>query len=216
MDKVACIYRISHKLDYDNNNVYIGSTTNLHRRKIQHKSTCISENDKAYHYKLYEYIRENGGWENFQFIILRVCEDANKKELIKLEQSFIDVYEPTLNTKSASHTKDEWYKKNKERIKIQRADYRIENREEIIKKKKEYYEKNKEEILKKQKGYQQEHKEECNRRSREYREIHKEELNKKYARVIECECGKNTTVGHLSRHRKSKRHQEYLKFNEEK
>ena len=171
MDKVSCIYRISHKLDFENNNVYIGSTSNLNTRKRLHKSSCINENDRSYHLKLYEYIRKNDGLDNFEFTILRVCNDTDKKERLKLEQSFIDVYQPTLNTNSASQTPDE------------------------------YYEKNKEEILKKQKGY---------------REEHKEEISKRRGEVIECECGKNITRSNISTHRKTKHHQEYLKFNEEK
>ena len=154
MDKVSCIYRISHKLDYENENVYIGSTVDLYKRKREHKHSCINEKSKNYKFKLYQYIRENGGWDNFQFTILRVCNDADKKVLIKLEQSFIDVYEPTLNTNSASQTKYEWY------------------------------------------------------------EIHKERINKQKREVIECECGKFSVRASIARHRKTKHHQEYLKFNE--
>ena len=216
MDKVSCIYRISHKLDYDNENVYIGSTTDLHKRKQKHKHSCISETSISYNFKLYQYIRANGGWDNFQFTILRVCNDADKMERLKLEQSFIDVYEPTLNTNSASQTKDEWYEKNKEKMKIKGVEYRIENREEILKKKKEYHQEHKEEDNKRAREYYQKNKEERIKKSSQYQKEHREEINKKKARVIECECGKNTTQGHISRHQKSKHHQEYLKFNEEK
>ena len=154
MDKVVCIYRISHKLDYENENVYIGSTRDFHHRKICHKYSCINEKCKKFNYKLYEYIRANGGWDYFEFTILRVCNDDDKTERLKLEQSFIDVYEPTLNINSASRTKKEYHQKNKE------------------------------------------------------------ELNKQKREVIECECGINSTRTSIARHRKTKHHQEYLKFNE--
>jgi hypothetical protein len=186
MDKVVCIYRISHKLDYENENVYIGSTVDLHKRKICHKSTCITETNKSYHSKPYEYIRENGGFENFQFTILRVCNDADKTELFKLEQSFIDVYEPTLNTRSASQTKDEWREKNKEKIQNQK------------------------------KVWQQEHKQEIKQKKEVYYQEHREEINKQRNQVIVCECGINSTRRNISTHRKTKHHQEYLKFNKEK
>ena len=186
MDKVSCIYRISHKLDYDNENVYIGSTTNFHHRKVCHKHSCINEKTKKFNYKLYEYIRENGGFDNFQFTILRVCNDTDKKELFKLEQSFIDVYEPTLNARSASQTRNEWREKNKEKIQTQN---------------KVWCEKNKEEIKEKKKVY---------------REENREEINKQRNQVIVCECGINSTRRNISTHRKTKIHQEYLKFNEEK
>ncbi len=184
MDRVSCIYRISHKLDYENNNVYIGSTIDLHKRKICHKSTCITETNKSYHSNPYEYIRANGGFDNFQFTILRVCDNVDKKELIKLEQSFIDVYEPTLNSQSASQTKKEYREKNKEKIQNQK------------------------------KVYQQEHKEEIKEKKRLHHQEHREEISKRRCEVIECECGKNSTHANIARHRKSKHHQEYLKFNE--
>jgi len=36
------IYKLRHKEDYDNANIYIGSTTNFTQRKNQHKFACIN------------------------------------------------------------------------------------------------------------------------------------------------------------------------------
>ena len=37
------IYKLVHKEDYDNENIYIGSTTDFVKRKNSHKSCCNSE-----------------------------------------------------------------------------------------------------------------------------------------------------------------------------
>ena len=219
MDKVACIYRISHKLDYDNDNVYIGSTTDFYHRKVCHKSSCTNKNQRNHNTYLYQYIRENGGWEMFDCDILETC-DADEEWRKQREQEYITAFKPKLNCINAYGEDKErrklYLETNYEHKKAYSRKYHQENREEILKKQKGYREEHKEEVNNKVREYYEKNKEECNRKSREYREIHKEEISKQRREVIECECGKNSTRGNLSAHRKSKHHQEYLKFNEEK
>ena len=64
MEKEYIIYKIS-CLDEDITFIYIGSTINYTRRKSGHKSKCNNENNKEYNYKLYQTIRNNGGWINW-------------------------------------------------------------------------------------------------------------------------------------------------------
>ena len=45
------IYKLVHKEDYDNANIYIGSTTDFIRRKNNHKSNCCNEKSKEYNEK---------------------------------------------------------------------------------------------------------------------------------------------------------------------
>ncbi len=42
---------------------YIGSTRDFKQRKKSHKSICNNNNDTRYSLKLYNTIRENGGWD---------------------------------------------------------------------------------------------------------------------------------------------------------
>ena len=42
------IYKLVHKEDYDNANIYIGSTTDFIRRKNKHKSSCNNEKSIGY------------------------------------------------------------------------------------------------------------------------------------------------------------------------
>ena len=102
MNDICCIYLIKHKLDEEWENVYIGSTKNIKDRIRRHKFNCYNERHLKYNYKVYQYIRDNGNWENFEFIILEECENDKLK---RLEQSYMDVYKPTLNSYNANGMK---------------------------------------------------------------------------------------------------------------
>ena len=78
----AVIYKIFCK-DTNISEIYIGSTTNFKIRKSKHKSVCNNENDKNYNLKVYEYIRANGGFENFEIVIIEEYPCNNKKEVLE-------------------------------------------------------------------------------------------------------------------------------------
>ena len=44
---------------------YVGHTTNFKQRKIEHKFACCNENSKSYNCKVYSFIRDNGGFNNW-------------------------------------------------------------------------------------------------------------------------------------------------------
>ena len=74
------IYKLVHNEDYDNANIYIGSTTDFVKRKNSHKTSCNNEKHKEYNNKKYQYIRENGGWEEWNMIEIEKhnCNDGNE------------------------------------------------------------------------------------------------------------------------------------------
>lgn len=135
---------------------YVGHTTNFIKRKQCHKIYCNKEIYKEYNFKVYQFIRENGGWNNWSMIMIEQISCENFNEASKLERKFLEEYKATLNMKIPARTKNEYeeYKKeykedNKEKIKEQNKNYR-----ECIKDKiKEYYEKNKEKIKEQLKEY---------------------------------------------------------------
>jgi predicted GIY-YIG superfamily endonuclease len=65
------MYKLSHK-DCDNNNnfIYVGHTTHFIERKAQHKSGCNNEKGKSYNRTVYKYISENGGWNEWDMILI--------------------------------------------------------------------------------------------------------------------------------------------------
>ena len=58
------IYKIYCK-DETITDIYVGHTTNFTKRKCLHKTACNNLNNKS---KIYNTIRENGGWENWNMI----------------------------------------------------------------------------------------------------------------------------------------------------
>ena len=67
--------------------VYIGSCWNIYNRKICHKSSCNNKN-----IPLYQYIRENGGWDNFNMNEV-YCESGLEtiRDRETIEQYYIDM-----------------------------------------------------------------------------------------------------------------------------
>ena len=53
--------------------LYVGHTTDFNKRKRQHKRSCISGENR----KVYKCIRENGGWSNWEMLIIgyKRCEN---------------------------------------------------------------------------------------------------------------------------------------------
>jgi len=84
------IYKLRHKLDTADENIYVGYTKDLAKRIKNHRDKSKVEPN----IKLYKYVAENGGWDNFEMIVLCNCDNTNKRIL---EQHFIDELRPTLN-----------------------------------------------------------------------------------------------------------------------
>jgi predicted GIY-YIG superfamily endonuclease len=180
------IFYIIKSNDLEKTDIYVGSTFNFLKRKWQHKSDCTNVNSKGHNLKIYVYIRENGGWDAFTMTMLdrKVCVDM--LEARQHEQSLIDKYKATLNMYKA---------------------FGAETREEYIK---QYYTEHKEELKQysKEQGkqYRLEHIDKAAERSKQHYIKNADKLKEKYT----CECGSICNRQHISRHIKSKKHQDYL------
>ena len=111
------IYKIAHKYSPY---VYIGSTTNFNRRKYQHKESCNNEKSKKYNFKLYQIIRECGGWNNFEMVLVAKCPCDDKKELHAKEFEYQQLFDVNMNTQDAVADPEylkKWFQKNKEKQK---------------------------------------------------------------------------------------------------
>ncbi len=73
------IYKIVCK-DLEIKDCYVGHTTNFIQRRGQHKSACNIENSKNYNYNVYNCIRNNSGWDNWDMIEVEKysCNDKNE------------------------------------------------------------------------------------------------------------------------------------------
>jgi hypothetical protein len=116
------IYKISCK-DETIKDCYVGHSTNISQRKTEHKHNCKNEKNKAYHYRIYEFIRSNGGWDNFKMEIVEHFPCETKGEAMVRENQVAVELNATLGIK-AYRTKEQeiiykakWFQENKEKIK---------------------------------------------------------------------------------------------------
>jgi hypothetical protein len=126
---------------------YVGHTTNFIKRKWKHQYSCNTETHNAYNLKIYQFIRANGGWDNWSMIEIEKypCNDIN--EATARERHWYEQLNSKLNTCCPGRTKKEYCETNKEQIK----EYYETNKEQLLEKAKQYRETNKEQINEKQK-----------------------------------------------------------------
>jgi hypothetical protein len=224
------IYKLCCK-DVSINDIYVGHTTNFIQRKHNHKINCCNKKSNNHNLYVYKFIRENGGWDNWEMIQLEEYNCANRRESEMRERYWIETLMASLNCISPFTTKEEkqeqkknWYEENKEHIlekakehyeenKEQKIEYQKqyskENSEVICEKQKEYREKNKEKISEQKKIYREEHKEEIKEMMSKWREANKEKIKEKRCELINCECGNQYTIGNKVRHLQTKIHTDY-------
>jgi hypothetical protein len=91
------IYKITCK-DPTVTDVYVGHTTNFVQRKHAHKQSCTNTKSRNYKCKLYDLIRNNNGWDNWNMEIVNFfnCKDAY--EARQKEQEYFILLNATLNS----------------------------------------------------------------------------------------------------------------------
>ena len=78
--------------------LYVGHTTNFVQRKYNHKRTCIKENDSNHNLKIYKFIRDHGGWDNWKMEIIGFQDCYDHYEARKVEQKYFETLKATLNS----------------------------------------------------------------------------------------------------------------------
>ena len=195
---IPCVYRLFKNSELD----YIGSTFDLDNRKCEHKSACYNPKTRKYGIKVYETIRNNGGFDDFQFEVLEYYnESISEEELREEEQNYMDMFEPSLNSRNAygedfqkkRDTNKIWRENNKEYNK----EYNSKNRDRIQEAARLRYAKDPEKFKQRVKNDYQKDPEKFRERSR---------LNRlKQERVI-CECGLSISLKYKAKHDKTKSH----------
>tara|TARA_Y100000361_G_scaffold56790_1_gene49622 strand:+ start:12443 stop:13168 length:726 start_codon:yes stop_codon:yes gene_type:complete len=99
MPKVKIDYSniIFYKISCKDSNIidtYIGHTTNFIQKKHTHKINCEKENNN---YKLYNCIRENGGWNNWNMTIIDFHNCKDIYETKQILTRYIKEFKSTLN-----------------------------------------------------------------------------------------------------------------------
>ncbi len=143
----SIIYKICCK-DSNVKEIYIGSTTNLYNRNRSHKSRCNNPNDNHYNIKIYKFIREHGGWDNWEMVELYKYPCNSKEELEIEERNAWEKYDSQLNSRTPHRTLEEYieikheyntiyYNVNQGQIKKNQLEYYHKNRDAIKKQKTE-------------------------------------------------------------------------------
>ena len=100
--------------------IYIGSTRNFRHRKCVHKH----DYNKGKETKAYQFIRANGGWENWDMVQMAKVSVADMYELRAVEREYYEKYKPTLNGCRPIVTQEEHDEQCRENNKKQREKYK--------------------------------------------------------------------------------------------
>ena len=175
--------------DLNITDVYVGHTTNFIKRKAQHKSDCNNINRKAYNFKIYNTIRNNGDFENWSMIEIEKypCNDIN--EACSRERYWYELLNAKLNTNYPARNKTEYNKDYYQDNKEYKKEYRDNNKDKMQEYNKVYYENNKNKI-------------------KEYQEKNKNNINAMRKIPYICDiCNGNYTHANRAQHINSKKHQ---------
>ncbi len=113
---------------------YIGSTKDFKGRKHVHKNNCNNENLQNYNLRLYKFIRNNGGWNEFEMKPIEEFRCDSKLQARIREQYWIEYHKSDLNSNNAYTSEEQG--------KIQGKEYRANHSEYD----KEYYANNQDKI----------------------------------------------------------------------
>ena len=167
--------------DLGTKDIYIGHTTDFNKRKSCHKLTSANQSNRNYTMPVYQFIRENGGWSNFDMILIETQCLNSSLEARKKEREYIEQHGATLNKCRAYSSQEEkveqqnqWYIDNKEHCKDKAKQYRLDNPEKKKQMDKNYYETNKAHCNQQSKEYYENHKEKVLEKSKKYYQENKE------------------------------------------
>jgi predicted GIY-YIG superfamily endonuclease len=113
------IYKIICK-DDKITNTYVGLTIDFKKRQRSHELNCYNLKSG----KLYDFIRLNGGWYNWDMIIVEKCFCQNRKEAGIREKYWYEMLKADLNKNYPSRNCDEWYHDNKDRLLVLQKKWR--------------------------------------------------------------------------------------------
>ena len=162
---------------------YVGSTTNMVKRRSQHKSVCGNDKDPSYNLYVYQFIRAHGGFQNWDMIEVEAYPCANSEQARSRERFWYEQLGATLNTNRPIETKEE----NKTRM----IAYADANSEKLSQYAKGYYKANLEKITS---------------RNLDNKKLNYNFLKDQNAERITCECGVEHSRGNTARHKRSSTH----------
>ena len=185
--KIYCLR--SHQTDL----VYIGSTVQSLSKRIgghrdKYKGWLKGTSNYVTSFEIIKY-------DDHYIELVENYPCKTKAELERCEGQIMRDTENCCNKVIVGRTGVEYRQDNKEKEAERGAKYRSENKEKLCEYRANYYQNNKEKIKEK---------------ITKYRQVNKEKIKEKLSEKVQCECGSEVTKNSLSRHKKTKKHQNYL------
>jgi hypothetical protein len=177
---------------------YIGSTTRFIKRKASHKLECNMETSKHHHLKVYQTIRDNGGWINWEMKPLEEYPCENKTQQMIREQYWIDQLKPEMNCRAS-------YLEGSNKSEKAKAHYEA-NKD----KKKAYYKANIIHIKEIDKANKLKNAVSIKEKKKAFYEANKDKIKKYKNEKFTCECGIIYCQNHKSRHERTQKHLSYV------
>ena len=206
--------------DVGYNKCYVGSTCESLSQRLARHRACYNLylKDKMKQPTMRSFILfDEYGVEHCKIELIENCGCNSKEELLKREGFYIKEME-CVNRCLSGRTRIEYaemYRKEKpEKVKESRRQSYLKNPERIKQKSKEWNEQNKE--RKRQSGieYREKNKEVLQQKAKERYEKNKEQIKERVRNYgqekVECECGSVVRKADISKHTKTKKHQEYV------
>ena len=111
------IYKIVAKESNNTNDFYIGSTSiGLNQRFYRHRSMCHNFTDRHYNMPVYQFIRNNGGIDEWIIETIEEYPCNSKIEAEQRERHYIELLKPSLNRIIPLRTAKERYYLNRDAI----------------------------------------------------------------------------------------------------
>lgn len=140
--------------------IYVGNTTNFRNRKNCHKSRCNTPTYEAY---VYQFMRDHGGFDNWDMIEVCRVECLDKRDAERVERKHIEELGATLNMVIPTRSGKEWTETNREHVSKVSKTWKENNPEKVTESNRRFAKTDK------RKTY-----------LKEYRESHKEESHQYY------------------------------------
>lgn len=192
------IYKI-----WKDDDFYIGSTTDFASRKRNHKQICTNEKYSHHNYKIYQIIREKGGWDEWQMTPLEEYTECQSQTQARIkEEEWRVKLQANLNSRKSfgAETKEEY-----------NAQYRQEHADEIKIRMAKYRQENADKIKVQRSQYRQEHADEIKIQKNKYRQENADKIKAKITQPYQCSCGSIVQNCVKARHERTLKHQEWLK-----
>ncbi len=195
------IYKIEPLCDYDEGDIYIGSTTKkyLCERMAEHRKDYKRWKDGKRNKVLSFVLFDKYGLENCQIVLIENVHAQTKDELFCKEAHYIRTLK-NLNMCIPNRNAKEYYMDNKEIIDDKNKKWRENHKDKV----KEY-----------SMNYKQTNKEMLNTKAKLYREANNEIIKEHRTQPIVCECGTTVNKWCISRHKNSQKHINLMKQKEE-